>query len=580
MTTNIRRRGGVWYLRVSVPRDLYLVLGKKEIWQSLRTSDHSEARRLAPPRLDALHRDWEAARSRRSLTPADIEHAIWDRYSELIDGDERFRAELPTEDDLDEIWKHLVDEFDEHSIDAFRILEIVRGRFEEERAVRGQRLLMIRQHAARGETRSVADVMSAFLARKGLEVTNSGDRKKLAQGFQRAEMEAHARFLERDAGDFAGEPRDKLVRPPKLAKEVLTPVGETIMGLFDRYERERPASARPDTWNQNRKIVALFADFAGPKAPVSVINRKAIVQWKSKLFEWPVKAAETKAFRGLGFQAVIDANRTVKKPAISGTTINKYLSAVGSFCRYLKSNGYIEDDATGLHLELDRSKRKVVPFNSTQLEVMFSSPLFNGCGGDKSEHEAGAIRVRDWRYWLPLIALYSGARLGEIAQLLVRDVKKIGGHWSLHICADGGEFKSVKTAGSERVVPIHPKLIKLGILDYRDVAGRGDHGGLFPEMKPDARGFMSGVPSKFFQGYFRAIGIKDDHSVNFHSFRHGIADAFRRAGFLDEEFGMLLGHVKATTTQRYGIVSQGAMASRVAMIEAVNFPEVPALVAV
>jgi integrase len=157
---------------------------------------------------------------------------------------------------------------------------------------------------------------------------------------------------------------------------------------------------------------------------------------------------------------------------------------------------------------------------------LFSSPLFHSCGGDKREHEPGDIKCRDWRYWLPLIALYSGARLGEIAQLLVKDVLKKDGHWCFHICKDGEIQKSVKTAGSERIVPIHPELIGLGLIDYHERSVSEGHISLFPEIKADTRGFMSGRPSKFFQNYFRAIGLKVDKSVNCHSLRHGIADAF------------------------------------------------------
>ena len=66
--------------------------------------------------------------------------------------------------------------------------------------------------------------------------------------------------------------------------------------------------------------------------------------------------------------------------------------------------------------------------------------------------------------------------------------------------------------------------------------------------------------------------MKVDKTVNFHSFRHGIADAFRQAGYLDEQFGMLLGHTKATTTGTYGIVPQGILSERVKLIESITFP--------
>ena len=41
---------------------------------------------------------------------------------------------------------------------------------------------------------------------------------------------------------------------------------------------------------------------------------------------------------------------------------------------------------------------------------------------------------------------------------------------------------------------------------------------------------------------------------------------------MDEQFNMLLGHTKATTTGRYGILLEGILSERVKMIEAVAFP--------
>jgi len=170
-----------------------------------------------------------------------------------------------------------------------------------------------------------------------------------------------------------------------------------------------------------------------------------------------------------------------------------------------------------------------------------------------------------------LIGLYSGARLGEIAQLLTADLRQIHGTWVFHITREGSSRKSVKTAGSERLIPVHSALIRLGLLKYHAAMMASGHENLFPEIKPDGRGFMSGNPSAFFNDYFAAIGVKKDKKVNFHSFRHGIADAFRNAGYLDEQFGMLLGHTKATTSGRYGIMPQGILADRVKMIESVVF---------
>jgi hypothetical protein len=72
----------------------------------------------------------------------------------------------------------------------------------------------------------------------------------------------------------------------------------------------------------------------------------------------------------------------------------------------------------------------------------------------------------------------------------------------------------------------------------------------------------------------RTIRVKTDETINFHSFRHGIADAFRRAGYLDKQFGLLLGHTKATMSGCYGVLPEGVLSERVKMIEAVSFPGV------
>lgn len=574
---NLMVRGRTFYMRISPPADVQAMLGKKDVWRSLKTADRREAQKRLHEAMVALNAEWDDLRRRQLITPAHIEHATWERFCDLLEADERFREGLPTEDELDEVWRYLVKDFgDEHSIAAFRILEDLQGAFERERLSRANREAQLRHDVSRGETKSVASIVRDVLARNGLDPGNTREHKRLAHSLARAELEALRHISARDRGEFGVTIADPIVREPKIPKTPIVPVTETIMGLFDRYERERPAALSADTWTQNRKIVTLFADFAGPKVHVSTITRKTVRAWRDQLFNWPKKAAEIKEFRGLRFLEVIEANKRVGKATIDGKTINKYLSALGGFVKYLSANDHVSDlSLDGFYLELDREAKKVFPFTEAQLAQIFSAPLFTSCSGDKGEHLPGEVRIRDWRYWLPLIALYSGARLGEIAQLLVADVKELHGVWTFHIHEGGDDRKSVKTRGSERVVPIHSQLIRLGFLEYRTAVEVTGESRLFPEIKPDARGFISGTPSGFYSDLFRRIGVKTDARLNFHSFRHTAADAFRRAGFRDEEFGMLLGHVKASMTQRYGTLREGPLKQRLEMIEGLSYPGLP-----
>jgi integrase len=115
----------------------------------------------------------------------------------------------------------------------------------------------------------------------------------------------------------------------------------------------------------------------------------------------------------------------------------------------------------------------------------------------------------------------------------------------MYIIADRKVGRSVKTQTSERVVPIHPELRRLGFLDY--VAERrreDDKAWLFPLA--DKRGGLKAW-SKWWGHYLRDhIGIEDRDMV-FHSFRHGFTDRARAAGVAEEVRKALMGHSDAST---------------------------------
>ncbi len=415
-----------------------------------------------------------------------------------------------------------------------------------------------------------------MIAREGLLISKGTPAyQDLCQMLQRAALEALTRAAERDAGQWGGKPTDDAITPP--TPSVATPSaapGETIMELYDRFAREKAGNASPDTWSQNRKIVGLFAEFIGTGAHISAVNRKTVRDFKNSLAYWPIKATETSEFSGKLFREIVEANDDLHRPAISQKTVNKYLAALGSFGRWLQDNEYVEDDISrGMYLAVDKSKRTRFPFTSDQLSALFNSPLYTGFQADGKEHLPGNQRADDWRHWIPLIVLFTGARLGEIAQLLPGDVHQIHGHWVFHITEEGDEEKNVKTEGSMRVVPVHSELVRLGFLNYhaKQVAAHSKR--LFPELTPDTRGFWSGKPSDFLNQYLKRIGVKNDKTVNVHSFRHGFADALRRAGYLDEEFGFLLGpHQGELCPGATASFPQGILSQRVAMVEAVTYP--------
>ncbi|WP_426609508.1 DUF6538 domain-containing protein [Bradyrhizobium sp. McL0616] len=575
---------------MGVPLKLQPVLRRKEIWQSLKTTDPRQARDRAAPVIASYRAQFADLEQRREPSPADLQAAVWSHYETGLDRDGRTRAALPTNATVQEAANKLAVDIeagrvawtDDPLVQLNATIEViaVKDAAKVDREHRAIQLNMLKKHLASGETALIEWKADDVIQSERLLIAKGSPAyRDLCQRLQRAQVEVLERAAERDAGNWTGVPADPIVVPADLTqgKRIAAP-GETLMELYDKFKAERIGDARPDTWDQNRKIVKLFAEFVGESSHVSVITRKAVRNWKQELARWPVKAADSKAFQGMSFRKVIEANETVKKPAISQKSVNKYLAALGSFARWLLQNEYIDDDVmSGMYLSIDKRKKNRFPFTEQQLQTIFNSPLFGNCLGDGSESKPGNDAVRDWRYWIPLIAIYSGARLGELCQLLTADVRQLHGVWIFHITEVGDEDedgvgKSTKTGGSMRVVPVHSKLIELGLLDYHaSVGARGDQR-LFPEAQRDKRGYF-GEASKFFNGYFRAVGVKVDRRVNFHSFRHNVTDAFRAAGYLDETFGPLLGHTKASTTGRYGVLPEGPLRDRVTMIEAVIFAD-------
>jgi integrase len=145
------------------------------------------------------------------------------------------------------------------------------------------------------------------------------------------------------------------------------------------------------------------------------------------------------------------------------------------------------------------------------------------------------------------MTLYPGMRIEEAMGLRVEDVREVDG--VLSFVVESRPERTLKTASSARMVPVHKALIRLGLVKWRDKQPRG--GLLFPELRPDKRhGKLTAALSKRAGRYLRAL--KMPASVTTHSTRHAFADGLRRAKVEPEIRSRLLGHSTQTMTERYG----------------------------
>jgi len=148
--------------------------------------------------------------------------------------------------------------------------------------------------------------------------------------------------------------------------------------------------------------------------------------------------------------------------------------------------------------------------------------------------------------WVPWLCAYSGARVAEICQLRAEDIVQIDGIWCLKIDPEAG---SIKTAGSERAVPLHPALIDTGFLTF---AGTIKKGPLFPKLPADRFGSRGGNGTRIIGKWVRLLGIEDKRLASSHSWRHRLKTLGRRHGLAPDIVDAMTGHRGRTVADSYG----------------------------
>jgi len=160
-------------------------------------------------------------------------------------------------------------------------------------------------------------------------------------------------------------------------------------------------------------------------------------------------------------------------------------------------------------------------WTDTQAVKLFSDPIFQSYRLPKSKN-AGM----DAAYWVPVIGAYTGARVSELAQLLVDDLQVIDGIQCFRIAVTDSTTQSLKNEPSKRNIPIHPELIRLGLLEYRDaMAALGSHR-LFPALTVSEDNGAGGAVSKWFSILKISHGFGAANT--FHGFRNTIESKLQR----------------------------------------------------
>lgn len=146
----------------------------------------------------------------------------------------------------------------------------------------------------------------------------------------------------------------------------------------------------------------------------------------------------------------------------------------------------------------------------------------------------------DAAYWVPLLGLYTGARITELCQLLTTDVSVESGGLVIEIKADADEGQRTKTESSHRAIPVHSELIRLGFADYWQAVSSGGPRRLFPALRTTGANGAGGQFGSWFSVFKTERGFGPKKV--FHSFRHTLQYELGFAGVSPTIVDSLSGH--------------------------------------
>lgn len=330
--------------------------------------------------------------------------------------------------------------------------------------------------------------------------------------------------------------------PTVPVPQVVAPVSDApllsaeIANHIADLERRQLAA---DTITESKHSLRLLLGIVGD-VPVDQIKAPQIRKFWDGVRWWPAKASVVRRYRGLTVPEIIDKGREDDVPMPSPHTMNKHRQRLSKFFVCL----------------IDADLIVKSPLKGTGPEIDTSTDL--DTGRPFTDFELGQIfdplRFLPWakslphRFWGPMLGLYSGARVNEVAQLYLDDVRQVNGVWGLFFWKNGRGQK-IKTKSSIRFVPLAQPLLDAGFLEFVEDMRATGHPRLFPHLpagtkkngKPNGAGYGRQL-SRQFSVYVRGFGV--EKGVAFHAFRHTLSTALAEAFVSTTTIALITGHAR------------------------------------
>lgn len=299
---------------------------------------------------------------------------------------------------------------------------------------------------------------------------------------------------------------------------------------------------KPTLTDKTRETYANSTEFfitAMGDMRIGEIDREIVGAYSQLLQSLPPNISRKREYRGKSLEQIAALGHVPQ----SAVNVSKKLEHASSMFKWALEEkrkwGIDANPFAGAGLmESEEPKRR--PFTMDEVRTLL-------------QHKSYVTRrfSNSYCYWLIPLALYTGARLTELAQLDLKDFVvvdeipciDINDIDAVEVTKDvNGRNKRVKNKNAKRLVPIHSVLIELGLLRYVGQLKLDGGVHLFPELSRTRRDGPGHAASNWFQRIRKSVGLTSKQETVFHSFRHLFITNILDSGISPHMLAPIVGH--------------------------------------
>jgi hypothetical protein len=540
------RRGGVLHFRAAVPPDLQGRIGRRELRVSLGTGRMREARDKVFA-LAAFVRgliNHLRAGLMSDLTPELIFDLTRREFRRILEEDRRARLQRPG--------KYF-----------FGVPLLANGVFPEDWLSPAPGYpwdLLMAVHVKRTVDQLIRDgkwpdlkhPVMAMLKRFGIEIASDDPVvNEVCHQYAKDARVALSAITRRENGDPEYTPVEFLDHIHDHNQDNHGPWQETVQSkrkvsdLIREYSEEKKQYG----WTERSERTIMerlgsIVELMGDVDLVSVDHDFAF-KFRKKLLSRPKKKQSTAA------------KASGKPDMLSVGTVNNITSDIAAMFKYAKRRGWVAENYFAELSLQDKTPahKKRQQFTREELALLFGPGFLDAC------------KDISWRFWVPILGLFTGARLDEIAQAFVDDVREVDGVWCLVV--ESSDEKSVKTISGNRSIPLHPCLIHdLKFLAFVEGMRAKGEKELFPGLKR-VQGRKGHYMTRWFGEYRSALGIPDTRT--FHSLRKNFSNCLAMHDVPPNMIKRLDGHSLAGDITEHHYIKDIPVTKLIEYIEKLDF---------